>query len=186
MRRSKIGDVYFIRLPNGIKIFQRAYDIPRIGRFIRVFGGLFNTIPDNIERIISGPHSYIINFHSSRAYRIGLIELIGNYPVPDEYPFPCYMFDFWQNASGIRQIRVRNVDFSYFKAYDVGRLEDLPEKFRNLTLLSMTVSPDWLLYLFDTNWNPSNLMGFFPNFADNDCDNDYQVYVKMVAEAMDK
>lgn len=62
MRRSKLGDVYATKLPNGYKIYQRAYDIPRRGDFVRVFDGLYESIPANVEEIVRGPHSYIVDF----------------------------------------------------------------------------------------------------------------------------
>ena len=100
MRRAVIGDVYCIKVPNGYKIFQWAYKIPRSGNYIRVFEGLYDSIPSNIEQIAAGPHSYMIWFNAGRAYRCGLATFLGNYPVPPEYPFPQFAIQFWQNSKG--------------------------------------------------------------------------------------
>ena len=75
MKRSKLGDVFAINLPNGYKLFQRAYDIPRTGRFIRVFDGLFPDIPNSVAEIVAGPHSYIINFDTIKAKTIFFADL---------------------------------------------------------------------------------------------------------------
>ena len=78
MKRTKIGDVYAIKLMNGYKLYQWAYTIPRKGKFMRVFDGLFDNIPNNIEDLVNNPHSYIIEFDAPRAYRVGLAQLAGN------------------------------------------------------------------------------------------------------------
>ena len=94
MRRAKLGDVYYIKLPNGYKIYQWAYDHHHKGTYVRVFDGLYPTIPVNIEEIVSGPHSYVLTFDTKRSYSLGLSILIGNYPVPEEYPIPEKSVDF--------------------------------------------------------------------------------------------
>ena len=90
MKRARLGDVYYIKVPNGNKLYQWAYSIPRKGDFIRVFDGLYSSIPDNLLDIVAGSHSYIISFDTKRAYRVGLAQLLGNFPVPEEYPFPDF------------------------------------------------------------------------------------------------
>ena len=187
MRRSKIGDVYAVKLQNGCKLLQRAYDIPRVGRFIRVFKGLYKEIPDNIQDIVSGPHEYIISFHASRAYRMGQFEFVCNCPVPVEHPLPEDMFYFCSDGcGGISMINVTNIDHTNYRTFRVSRMEELPEEFRNLTLLSSVVSPDWLLYLFDTDWSPSNLPGFFPGSAGEDFSEILRSYSDMVKAAQER
>ena len=187
MRRSKIGDVYSVKLPNGYKLLQRAYVVPRVGDFVRVFKGLYKEIPENIQDIVSGPHEYLISFHSSRAYRIGLFELVCNCQVPVEYPFPEYMFHFYSDGcGGISMINVTKNDYTDFRSFRVSRMEDLPEEFRNLTLLSPLVSPDWLLYLFDTDWSPVNLPGFFPGRAGENFAEKLRLYSDMVKAAQER
>ena len=46
MRRAKLGDVFAVKVPNGYKIVQWAYHIKKFGRFIRVFDGLYEKIPE--------------------------------------------------------------------------------------------------------------------------------------------
>ena len=169
MRRSKLGDLYAIKVPNGYKLFQRAYDIPRSGNFIRVFTGLYDSIPDNLEDIVAGPHSYIINFHSSRAYRIGLAQLCGNFPIPEEYPYPEYMFRFWRHCdSGKYHVQVLRTDLREIHKFSVSRMNELPDPFKQLTLLGEGLSPEWVLYLFDTDWSPSDLSNYTPGCSEQE------------------
>lgn len=188
MRRSKLGDVYATKLPNGYKIFQRAYDIPRRGDFVRVFDGLYESIPANVEEIVRGPHSYIVYFFSSRAYRVGLAQFIGNYPIPKEYPFPEYMIRFFPaTADGIFSVNVTRTDLTEQQVFYVRHLCELPEKFRNIKLLDIGPTPVVLFYLFDNNCTLADLPHFYSHLriSTNDLEK-YQVYLDMVNEAMEK
>lgn len=168
MRRAKLGDVYCIKLSNGYKLFQWAYRIPRRGDYIRVFDGLYDTIPEDIEDIVKGPHSYIVCFFASRAYRIGLAQFIANYPIPKAYPFPDFGIQFWMNQTEeIISIWVmpNSIEITGSKNimnFPVSSMEELPTEYQNLKLLNATPSPAWLLYLFDYNFNLSDLRRFWP------------------------
>ena len=187
MRRSRIGDVYATKVPNGYKLYQRAYDIPKKGKFIRVFEGLYDSIPDNIAPIVDGPHSYIIDFPASGAYRLGLAQFIGNYPVPEKYPFPNYEFTPYQSSDGIiSQIEINRTDLSSFQVYRVSQMKDLPEEFRELKLLGWALDPPRVLYLVDINWSPANLSSFKPGRSKAEFTAILQKYVDMVAEARKK
>lgn len=166
MRRARLGDVYCIKVPNGYKLYQWAYRIPRKGDFIRVFSGLYDTIPSNIEEIILSPHSYIISFYASRAYRIGLASFLGNYEVPCEYPFPKYQisFDINWRLQKVEGIHVMNSDDNWdvWKWYYVSSMKELPEEFQNVTLLNGVLTPNWLLYLFDNGFDLQHIERYHP------------------------
>ena len=157
MKRAKLGDVYCIKVPNGYKLYQWAYNVPRKGHYIRVFAGLYDSIPVDIEQIVALPHSYIISFYASRAYRIGLAQLLGNYPVPSEYPFPKYQIHFNINdkTKQVNGIHVMNSDGTrgVWQWFYVNCMKDLPKEYRGCTLLNDHVTPNWLLYLFDNDFN---------------------------------
>ena len=157
MRRAKLGDVYYIKVPNGYKIFQWAYRIPKKGDFIRVFDGLYQTIPEDLKSIVNSQHSYIIAFYVSRAYRIGMAVFLGNYAVPGKYPFPKYQIRFRTNlvTQKLEAIHVMNADMtnSVWQWYDVNSIEELPTEYRGVTLLSNYLTPNWLLYLFDMGFD---------------------------------
>ena len=166
MRRAKIGDVYCIRLPNGYKLYQWAYRIPRKGDFIRVFDGLYDSIPQNIESIVSAPHSYIIAFYASRAYRIGLASFLDNYNVPNEYPFPKYQIRFRidREKQKVYRIHVMNSDDNWdvWQWYDVSSIKELPQEYQNITLINGVLTPNWLLYLFDNGFDLQHMEKFDP------------------------
>lgn len=191
MPRAKIGDAYAVRVPNGYKIIQWAYHIERYGRFIRVFDGLYDTIPENIAEIVAGEHSYITDLFVGRAYRIGLLEWLGNFPVPEEYPAPEYRLEFNRDQYGkIYQIKIENTPAYtggwFTKKFPVVSVEELPEEFRNVKLLADCVSPDWLLYLFDNDFSLDKPDVFNPwiHWGEN-WEEKYQVYIDMVNTAWD-
>lgn len=188
MKRAKIGDVFTVKVPNGFKILQWAYTIPKKGTYIRVFDGLYDTIPQNIANIVAGKHSFIISFNVSKAYRVGLFKRIDNYPVPDEYPFPDFMISFYNGGTSkiwkMDVMRTNNTlnDWQVFK---VSRMEDLPSQFRTITLLNHCVTPNWLLYLFDINFNLSKPEMFFPALPGESYADKLQEYTDIVEQKRD-
>lgn len=172
MRRAKLGDVYVIHVPNGYKIFQWAYQIPQLGKYIRVFDGLYDSVPNNVTEIVLGEHSYIIGFDVSKVYRIGLAQFVDNIPVPDMYPFPLYRLSFWKHELDdgfriwIRPTRTNpaeNVNAIY--SFDVNSMKELPHEYQCIKLLDSMLSPAWLLYLFDYDFTLSNLNRFWPQYV---------------------
>lgn len=187
MRRAKLGDVYYVKLINGYKIFQWAYKIPKKGNYIRVFDGLYEAVPENIEEIVAGDHSYITDLYATRAYRIGLIYFLGNYPVPEKYPFPQYSIRFDERNGRIYRIRVRNENNVFEDCwYDVGSIKELPEKFQNVKLLSSCLHPAWLFYLFDIGFDLSAPVGFYPGLAGKAAMDKLKIYEDMVNTAVEE
>lgn len=173
MRRAKLGDVYAMHLPNGIKIFQWAYDIPKHGTYIRVFDGLYQTIPANIVEIVQGEHAYIIGFHVSRAYRIGLVEFLANLSVPEKYQCPMYTIEFWPyeltdqfgvwiRPSCFDASENRNKIYSFD---DLDSITDLPEEFQDVKWMDCFISPDWLMFLFDYDFTFDNPRRHWPSYV---------------------
>lgn len=165
MRRAKLGDVYSVKVPNGYKLYQWAYSIPKKGDYIRVFPGLYSTVPNNIKQIVLSEHSYIISFNASRAYRIGLVQFVENIPVPDQYPFPKHQirFSIDHNTRRVDRIHVMNADGTrdLWQWFNVNSMAELPEEYRTVTLLNSCVTPNWLLYLFDKDFSLDHPERFF-------------------------
>lgn len=192
MKRTKIGDVYSIKVPNGYKLYQWAYSIPREGDYIRVFDGLHEYIPPNLSEIVAGPHSYIISFNVKRAYRIGLAQVQGNFSVPDEYPFPEFEFSLHPGGSQkigaivVRPTIATSAAVNVGQWFRVNRILDLPPQFQNITLLSSRLSPSWLLYLFDVGFSLHDLDCFFPGGPGENGNAKLQKYTDIVNEILAK
>lgn len=170
MRRAKLGDVFFIKVPKGYKLVQWAYRVERRGDYIRVFPGLYSSIPDNIDSTINSEHSYIIAFDIGRAHRIGLAQWLKNCPIPKEYPFPKIQVAFKRDndTCGIRAIDIMSADGTrdVMELFCVSSMDDLPKEFRKEKLLNAYLTPNWLLYLFDNNFDmqhPERFFVFGPN-----------------------
>ena len=165
MRKARLGDVYYIKVPNGYKLYQWAYTIPRRGDYIRVFNGLYPMIPNNVEDIVLSPHSYIIAFYAARAYRKGISHFLKNLPIPSTFPFPKYQLRFSLNIKDqkVDRIHVMNSDGGrdVWQWFDVGTIDELPEEYRDVTLLNSCVTPNWLLYLFDNGFDLKHPERFF-------------------------
>lgn len=192
MRRAKLGDVYAVKVPNGYKIVQWAYKIERYGTFIRVFEGLYDVIPENIAQIVAGPHSYITDLFVGRAYRIGLLEWLGNLPVPEEYPFPSYMAEFhYDQHHQLYEITIMktlmDTTLPQRISFPVTTVAALPEPYRNVQMLTTCFSPDHLLYLFDNDFTLDKpdiqhpVIHWGPDWRER-----YQIYIDMVVAALAK
>ena len=191
MRQAKLGDVYAVKVPNGYKIIQWAYHIQKYGRFIRVFEDLYDTYPKNIAEIVNAEHSYVTDLYVGRAYRIGLLEFLGNYPVPADYPFPELQIELCEKQGKIFGFKIEQRNDSYiFSQYSetaITTVDVLPQQYHNVKRLAHCVSPDWLLYLFDNDFSLHNLDVFYPWIYWGECWEDrYQIYIDMVENAMEK
>ena len=191
MRRIKIGDIFYTKVTNGYKLFQWAYDIPRKGQFIRVFPGLYDSIPDNIDYLVREEHSYIIAARIRHLYRIGLAEFVMNYPVPEKYPFPPYNLEpcIDQNGNVYRILFLKtnaNGPTAQF-GFDVCSMEGLPDAYQRIKLLNGYVSPALLQYLFDFNFDLSNLERFWPrNVLGELTEQKLEEYIQIVETAESK
>ena len=99
-------------------------------------------------------------------YQIGISKLIGNYKIPEEYPFPENMLWFWRDAKTKKTtaIEVMNVfsTFDYCETFDVSRMSDLPPKHQGEKLINAHVGVPYLLYLFDVDFDLTKLDLFSP------------------------
>lgn len=173
MKRAKLGDLYCMKVPNGYKIYQWAYQIPNDGSYIRVFPHLYEKIPDNLSGIVGSEHSYIIGFAAAKAYRKNLSELLGNFAVPLQYPFPQYSLTVGVGS----KMCIRDNSTGRWLTEFVGGCAELPEKFRAVKALSGSVTPDWLMYLFDTDFDFSDWNRFFPR---DEIDKYHKIYQTML------
>lgn len=171
MKRTKLGDVYYVETEKGYKLYQWAYYLEKRGEFIRVFPGLYQSVPDNIEEIVKADHSYIIDFSAPKAYRKGFAILIGNYPVPEEYPLPKYTIMYNTNdlygrpmSTGLWEVDayppVRGSDFYTYYGDASGKC--LPERFRDLKFIKGSVDPIWMVYLFEVGFDRDHMDLFWP------------------------
>lgn len=192
MRRAKLGDVFYVKVPNGYKIVQWAYHIKKFGRFIRVFDGLYAEIPENIDELVAGPHSYITDMDVNRAYRISLLSWLGNYPVPRQYPFPKYSVEFSFDKKGSTYaidllLNPGIDDLPHLLSFSVSSIEELPEEYRHINLLNSRFSADWLLYLFDNEFSLATPHITYPKFLWGENWRDkYQIYIDIVENAINR
>ena len=187
MKRAKLGDVYYVKLPNGYKIYQWAYDIPKKGTYCRVFDGLYDSVPDNIAEIVAGPHSYVLDFPTKRSYSLGLSVPLGNYPVPEEYPSPEYTVTYFRLSNGTSE-------FWFYHMYTLeltwkfvaNSFSELPEEYQQIRTLSMHYSPAVVFRMFDKNFDLYHLERLSKAEERASGKDPYQPYLDMIEEAFEK
>lgn len=82
-KRAKFGDLVEVRTPRGLAYVQYTSKHPRYSDTIRVLPGLFEQRPPADElRALSTQEGYFVFYLVSLAVRHGLVEIIGNYPIP--------------------------------------------------------------------------------------------------------
>lgn len=177
MKRAKLGDLYCMKVPNGYKLYQWAYHIPKDGNYIRVFPHLYNEIPNNLEEIVDSEHSYIVGFAAGKAYRKKLASLLGNFPVPEKYPFPEYMLGF--NFVGTKIRVLTSIGVRSLCDY-VDDIDELPAEYRDVKLLNSSFTPDWLMYLFDVDFDLSDWRKMWPR---DEINKYIELFDKMMEEA---
>ena len=99
-------------------------------------------------------------------YQVGISQLIGNYKVPEKYPFPKNMLWFWRDEKTNKTTAIEVMDVfhisDYFEIFDVDRMSKLPLKHRGEKLINSRVGVPYILYLFDVDFNLSKLDLFTP------------------------
>ncbi|MBQ3258166.1 MAG: hypothetical protein IJA67_12265 [Oscillospiraceae bacterium] len=157
-KRPKLGDVLYTKVPNGYKIYQWVFKDTRWGNLVFVFSGLYNGVPNNVQEIVSAQEGYLMSMPVGKACRIGFSTIIDNYEIPPNCVFPEFYID-WISyyEGGICFLDVTISEFETLRQVGyypkVKCMNDLPEVHRNTKLISGIYSPDWILYLFDIDFN---------------------------------
>ena len=161
MKRLKLGDILAFQTDRGYRIFHWAYNVPKKGKYIRVMPGFYQTIPNNLNEIVSGECAFIIWADINWYYKNGLFVLVGHEDVSNEtYPFPEY------------QILLKYVDpdddhYAFFEFNHIYRNEwetcrsdpfanGFPERFKYLKLLNLRCSPFLMMTLLSSDFDTHN------------------------------
>jgi hypothetical protein len=82
-KRARFGDVFEVHTPRGLAYLQYTSKHPEYSDTVRILPGLFKTrlTPDELATLIT-QEGYFTFYLVSLALKHGLVELIGNYPIP--------------------------------------------------------------------------------------------------------
>ena len=163
MKRTQVGDVYAFKTERGYRIIQWGYFIEKRGNFVRVFSDFYEEIPSDIEAIISGECSYIIQFAISKFYRRGMLELLYRAPLYSIPPLPRFYIDYRSYGSeGSFEVCEFECpqNFEIFDGFPDGR--GLPHKYKNLKLINGCVDPVWFIYLLTSDFDLHHWDLFYP------------------------
>lgn len=159
MKKAKLGDVYAFKTERGYRLLHWAYTISKYGNYVRVLPNFYQDRPSDISDIIDSDCAYILDFNVSKLYRKGLLELWGNYPISEKFPFPSHDISYTP-LSNFGEFQVCestcHQHFETFIGDHTGNV--LPLKYKNIKLICGSVDPIWFIYLissdFDlTHWN---------------------------------
>jgi hypothetical protein len=82
-KKARFGDVFEVRTPRGFAYLQYTSKHPEYSDTIRVLPGLFEARPPLTElAALTTQEGYFTFYLVSLAVRHGLVELVGNYPIP--------------------------------------------------------------------------------------------------------
>lgn len=94
MARAKIGDVIEIKTEKGLAYAQYTHNHtapPRYGQLIRVFDGLHEKQPDNLNVLVRGSILFLTFFPLHSALSRSIFRVVGNVAVPqDAQSFPIF------------------------------------------------------------------------------------------------
>jgi hypothetical protein len=63
MKKIKIGDLFEISTPKGKAYFQYVFELNGIGSLIRIFDGLFDTVPAELYEIVNNEENFLYISH---------------------------------------------------------------------------------------------------------------------------
>ncbi len=163
MKKTILGDVYAFRTDRGYRLLQWAYFMEKQGKFVRIFPGFYGERPANLQSIVEGDCSYMLNFDIPKLYRKGLLELWGSFPLDDLHPFPTHDIHFFQYADRgefeICEFLCHQKSETYIgDATGKG----IPEKYRHIKLVNGVVDPIWFLYLLSSDFDMTHWHLFNP------------------------
>ena len=155
MIRSKLGDVFAFKTDRGYRIMHWVYDVDREGYFVKVFPGFYQEKPENIEEIIDGEYSYMINADARRLYNKGIFELWGNYPGRDQIPFPTHDIIFRRYVGDTILYRVAQFTCHQNDEQFIGDATGkcIPERYSHIRLLNGIPHPFRFLYLLSSDFD---------------------------------
>lgn len=92
--RTRIGDIVEIRTSIGLgyAIYTHRHTVrPRFGHLLRIFDRIFDARIERVDLLAEVPIRFSIFFPLQTAINRGLVQIVGNIPVPDELKaFPLF------------------------------------------------------------------------------------------------
>ena len=151
--KVKIGDLVEIKTSKGLAYAlytHRHEKPPRYGAMLTVFEGLHASRPPRIECVAESRVQFTTFFPLSAAVQQGIVEVVGNVPVPEHLTtFPVF-------RNGVVNPRTKRVDDWWLwdgeRSWRVGRL--LPEQYK------LPIEGVWndtlLIERIEQHWRPEN------------------------------
>jgi hypothetical protein len=88
-QRARFGDIVEVRTPRGLAYLQYTSKHPKYSDTVRVLPGLFEQRPVPPElAALATQEGYFTFYLVSLAVRHGLVEIVGNYPIPEGLEAP--------------------------------------------------------------------------------------------------
>lgn len=143
----KMGDVFSILTKKGLAYLQYTNKNSLMGTLVRVLPGIFSEACDDVESLVKKETNFWIFFQISAALKLGIVEKVGNFPIPEHSKnMPVF-------RAGIPNSKTKKVEHWWFwdgeKEWRVGEITDQQRKMPirriwNDTLLIQRIEEEWL------------------------------------------
>ena len=90
MVKSKIGDVFEVKVGNMNAYFQLVQTDKLKGDLIKVFNSLHEFVP-SLEDMVLTTNFYFVRFPLTAAIKSSIVKRIGNVTLPSDFKLPEYM-----------------------------------------------------------------------------------------------
>jgi len=152
MNKIRIGDLFEISTPKGKAYFQYVFELNGIGSLIRVFDGLFDTVPEKLYEIVNNEEKFFVYFPLKYALKYNVVRKVLSSNVPGSVQIPKKMRTPNVDKNG-KILFWHIVDVETLQREVVYNLNDLQKNFSpwgvwNDTILIERLSSGWTL----ENW----------------------------------
>ena len=89
-KRIKLGDIFEIKTSKGLVYIQYVHKNNLNLEMIKVYDGIFNQGPENLEYLKVGKERFFVHFPLLAAYKQGIVEFVCNQGIGD-FKMPQYM-----------------------------------------------------------------------------------------------
>jgi hypothetical protein len=149
-KRVKIGDIVEVETARGMAYIQMTHKVEKWGALIRVIHGLFESRPENLQRLSESESDFVTFFPLQVAINRNIFEIVGHGPVPAQ----AQIFPLFRDAGFIdRSGKVH--DWWLWDGEKAWRVRKLSVEQRYLPIREV-INDTLLIERIEEGWRPEN------------------------------
>lgn len=151
-KRARFGDLVEVRTPRGLAYIQYTSKHPEYSDTVRVLPGLFEKRPPPEQlAALATQEGYFTFYLVSLAVRYGLVEIIGEYPIPPGLEAPSKLL-----RAGLRTREGRALGWWLWDGVqEIPMKRPLTAEEKHISLASMW-NHEYLVYRLAEEWRPEH------------------------------